>query len=68
MDVAQVLIAIAGFGAAVTTYCLMRFPHMRREPFRQYPACSVLISALAALVVLCLSLLVLIAQYAWQAR
>jgi hypothetical protein len=28
MDVAQVLIAIVGLGAAVTTYCLMRFsPH-----------------------------------------
>ncbi len=68
MDIAQVLIAIVGFGAAVTTYCLMRFPHMRRAPFRRYPACSVLVSALAALVVLCLALLVLIAQYAWQAR
>ena len=68
MDVAQVLIAIVGFGAAVTTYCFMRFPHMRREPFRQYPACSVLVSALAALAVLCLSLLALIVQYAWQVR
>ena len=68
MDVAQVLIAVVGFGAAVTTYCLMRFPHMRREPFRQYRACSVLVSSLAALVVLCLALLVLIAQYAWHAR
>jgi hypothetical protein len=66
MDVAQVLIAIVGCGASVTTYCLMRFPHMRREPFRRYPACSVLISSLAALAVLCLCLLALIAQYAWQ--
>jgi len=68
MDVAQVLIAIVGFGAAVTTYYLMRFPHMRREPFSRYPACSVPVSALAALVVVCLSLLLLIAQYAWHAR
>lgn len=66
MDVAEVLIAIVGLVASVTTYCLMRFPHMRREPFRQYAACSVLVSSLAALAVLCLSLLVLIAQYAWQ--
>ena len=68
MDVAQVLIAIVGFGASVTTYCLMRFPHMRREAFRQYAACSVLVSGLAALAVLCFSLLVLVAQYEWQAR
>ena len=40
MDVAQVLIAIVGLGAAVTTYCLMRFPHMRREQFRHYGAVS----------------------------
>jgi heme/copper-type cytochrome/quinol oxidase subunit 4 len=66
MDVAEVLIAIVGLVASVTTYCLMRFPHMRREPFRRYAACSVLVSSLAALAVLCLSLLVLIAQYAWQ--
>ncbi len=68
MDLAQVLIAIVGLGASVTTYCLMRFPHMRREPFRHYAACSILISCLGALAVLCFSLLVLIAQYAWQAQ
>jgi len=68
MDVARVLIAIVGMGASVTTYCLMRFPHMRRERFRQYAACSVLVSGLSALAVLCLSLLVLIAQDAWQAH
>lgn len=68
MDVAQVLIAIVGLAASVTAYCLMRFPHMRREPFTQFPACSVLVSGLAALVTLCFSLLVLIAQYAWKAR
>lgn len=68
MDLARVLIAMVGFGAAVMTYCLMRFPHMRREPFRQYPARSVLLSAFAALVVLGLSLLLLIAHSGWQAR
>ena len=68
MDVVRVLIAIVGMGASVTTYCLMRFPHMRRERFRQHAACSVLVSGLSALAVLCLSLLVLIAQDAWQAH
>ncbi|MDR4472324.1 MAG: hypothetical protein R3B11_17015 [Nitrospira sp.] len=65
MDLARVLIAIVGMGASVTTYCLMRFPHMRRDKFRHYGPCSVAWSSLAALVVLCICLLVLIAQSVW---
>ncbi|MBS0169474.1 MAG: hypothetical protein JSR62_03905 [Nitrospira sp.] len=66
MDVARVLIAIVGMGASVTTYCLLRFPHMRRDRFKSYRACSVVLSCLGALVVLCLCLFLLIAQSAWQ--
>ncbi len=62
MDVAQVLIAIVGLGAAVTTYCLLRFPHMRREQFRHYGACSVAVSFLGALAVVLFCLLLLVAQ------
>ena len=68
MDVAQVLIAIVGMSASVTTYCLMRFPHMRRDRFKPYGACSVLFSCLGALAILCCCLLVLIAHNAWQGR
>ncbi len=65
MDLAQVLIAIVGMGASVTTYCLMRFPHMRRDRFRQYGAFSIAWSCFGALAVLCFCLLLLIAQSAW---
>lgn len=68
MDVAQVLVAILGLGVTVTTYCLMRFPHMRRDRFRHYAAYSVPLFCLGAPAVLCLSLLVLIAQHAWRVR
>jgi len=66
MDVVQVLIAIVGMGASVSTYCLMRFPHMRRPRFRHYGAFSVVWSSLGALVVLCLCLLLLMAHSAWH--
>ncbi|MBA5870361.1 MAG: hypothetical protein GDA68_10250 [Nitrospira sp. CR2.1] len=66
MDLARVLMAIVGMGASVTTYCLMRFPHMRREQFRQYGACSIAWSCAGALIVLCFCLLLLIAQSVWQ--
>ncbi len=68
MDAAQVLIVIVGLGAAVTTYCLMRFPHMRREPFRHYGAFSAVVSFLGALAVLLFCLLLLIAQNTWLFR
>lgn len=35
MDLAQVLIAIIGLGAALVSFCLMRFPQYRRHLFRQ---------------------------------
>jgi hypothetical protein len=38
---------------------------MRRDKFRHYGPCSVAWSSLAALVVLCVCLLVLIAQSVW---
>lgn len=68
MDVAQVLIAIVGLGAAVTAYCLMRFPHMRRDRFRYYGAFSIAASVLGALAVLLFSLALLILQNAWRVR
>lgn len=66
MDLARVLIAIVGMGASVTTYCLMRFPHMRRDRFRQYGAFSIPWSCVGALVVLCFCLLLLLVQSIWQ--
>ena len=66
MDVAQVLIAIVGLGAAVTTSCRMRLPPLRRERFRHYGAFSIAVSVLGALAVLLFCLALLILQNAWR--
>ena len=68
MDAAQVLITITGLGASTVTFFLMRFPHMRRAPFRNYGAFSVVASLLGGLAVLLFCLLLLLAQSSWQPR
>jgi len=66
MDAAQALIAIIGLVAAIVTYCLMRFPHMRRDEFRGFGAFSVAGAALGALCVFLFTLLLVLAQWGWQ--
>lgn len=68
MNPAQVLIAVIGAGAAIATFCLLRFPQCRRNPFRQYGAFSVGASLFGAAVILALSILMILAQGAWQTR
>lgn len=68
MTSAQVLIAVIGLGAAIITFCLMRFPHYRREPFRRYGAFSVTTSLIGAAFILALCVLMVLAQGAWQSR
>jgi uncharacterized membrane protein YeaQ/YmgE (transglycosylase-associated protein family) len=66
MSLAQVLIAVIGLGASITAFCVLRFPSCRREPFRQFRACSFVESILGAAVILVLCVLMLLAQGAWQ--
>jgi hypothetical protein len=68
MDLAQVLIAMIGLGAALVTFCVMRFPQYRRDPFRQYRAFSFGASLLGAAAILALCMLMILAQGAWQSR
>jgi uncharacterized membrane protein YeaQ/YmgE (transglycosylase-associated protein family) len=68
MSLAQVLIAVIGLGASITTFCVLRFPSCRREQFRQFRVCSFVESILGAAVILVLCVLMLLAQGAWQVR
>lgn len=68
MDLAQVLIAIIGLGAALVSFCLMRFPQYRRDPFRQYGAFSFGASLLGAAAILALCISMILAQGAWQSH
>ena len=68
MDLAQVLIAMIGLGAALVTFCVMRFPQYRRDHFRQYRAFSFGASLLGAAAILALCMLMVLAQGAWQSR
>jgi uncharacterized membrane protein YidH (DUF202 family) len=68
MNLAQLFIAVIGLGVAMITFCLMRFPHTRRAPFRQYGACSFTASLIGAGIILVLCALIVLAQGAWQAR
>ena len=68
MDLAQVLIAMIGLGAALVSFCLMRFPQYRRLLFRQYGAFSFGASLLGAAAILALCILMILAQGAWQSH
>ena len=68
MDAAQVLIGLVGLGASFVTFCLLRFPHLRRAQFRQYRAFSLGASLLGAAIILVLCLLMMMAQGAWRVR
>jgi hypothetical protein len=68
MNLAQLFISLIGFVAAVVTFCLMRFPHTRRDPFRQYGAFSITASLVGAGIVLVLCALMVLAQGVWQVR
>lgn len=68
VNLAQVLIAVIGTGASITTFCLMRFPQYRRAPSRHYGAFSVTTSLIGAGIILALCALMVIAQGIWQPR
>ncbi|MGE5711694.1 MAG: hypothetical protein ACM34B_16070 [Nitrospira sp.] len=66
MSLAQVLMAVIGLGASITTFCVLRFPSCRREQFRQFRAASFMEAILGAAVILVLCVLMLLAQGALQ--
>lgn len=66
MDSDQILLALVGAGASFTTFCLMRFPHIRRSPFQQYGPFSLMASFFGALAIFFISALAVYAQAVWH--
>jgi hypothetical protein len=66
MNLAQMLIAVIGLGAAIATFCLMRFPQYSREQFRGYGTFSVTASLIGAAGILALCILIVLAQGVWH--
>ncbi len=55
MDSDLILLSLIGAGAAFTTFCLMRFPQMRRSQFQPYGPFSFTASCFGALSILFVS-------------
>lgn len=62
MDAAYILLALTGAGASFMTFCLMRFPHIRRARFQPCGAFSLMASLFTALVIFIMSVLAVYAQ------
>lgn len=62
MNPAQVLIGLIGVAVSITTFCLLRYPHVRRARLRQYGAFSLGASLLGAAIVLTLCMMMILAQ------
>ena len=62
MDAAQMLIGVIGLAASIVTFCLLRFPRVRRAQFRQYGSYSLGFSLLGATAVLVFTVLMILAQ------
>ena len=62
MSLPQVLIVCVGVVASMTTFGLMRYPHLRRAQYRRYGAFSLIMSALGAAGVFFLTVLMALAQ------
>ncbi|MDH4303332.1 MAG: hypothetical protein OEV53_04645 [Nitrospira sp.] len=62
MDATYILLVLTGAGASFITFCLMRFPHIRRARFQPFGAFSLLASFSTALVIFIMSVLAVYAQ------
>lgn len=62
MDAEQILLALVGAGASFMTFCLMRFPQMRRPRFRPYGPFSFAASVVGAFAIFVVSTLVVCTQ------
>lgn len=65
MDSEHILLALIGAGTSFITFCLMRFPRMRRLQFQRYGPFSLTASFLSALAIFFMSALVVYAHGAW---
>ncbi len=62
MDAEQILLALVGAGASFMTFCLMRFPQMRRRRFRPYGPFSFMASVFGAFAIFVMSTLIVCTQ------
>ena len=62
MDAEQILLALVGAVASFMTFCLMRFPQMRRQRFRPYGPFSFTASAFGAFAIFMMSALMACTQ------
>ncbi len=65
MDSEHILLALIGAGTSFITFCLMRFPRMRRLEFQRYGAFSLMASFFGALAIFFMSTLVVYAHGVW---
>lgn len=66
MDSGHILLTLLGAGSSFITFCLMRFPHMRRAPFQSYGPFSLTASFLSALLILMASIFIACAPAMWH--
>lgn len=62
METAYMLLALTGAATSFITFCLMRFPHIRRARFQPSGAFSFLVSFSTAFVIFFISVLAVYAQ------
>ena len=65
MDSEHILLILLGAGSSFVTFCLMRFPHMRRPPFQSYGPFSLTASFLGAFLILVASVFMACAPAVW---
>ena len=66
MDSEHILLILLGAGSSFVTFCLMRFPHMRRPPFQSYGPFSLTASFLGAFLILVASVFMACAPAMWH--
>lgn len=66
MDAVYILLALMGASASFITFCLMRFPHIRRARFQPAGPFSFLVSFSIAVVIFFVSVLAVYAQAVWH--
>ena len=66
MDATYILLALTGAGASFSTFCVMRFPHIRRARFQPSGAFSFIASFSTAFVIFFMSVLAVYAHAVWR--
>jgi hypothetical protein len=66
MDTAYILLTLTGAAASFTTFCVMRFPRIRRARFQPSGPFSLLVSFSTAVAIFFISVLAAYAQAVWH--